>query len=327
MAISLLAALGLSAVYTIPAFFERRLVRIDRLFTGGFAVTKNMVELKWMMQPGFFYVGMPILLGVALVLVLFWWRRARPGSAAMLACGIATAVLLLAMLPLARPIWPWLPLSRFMQFPWRLLGFVAVSGAVLLGLAWAVVVPERGGWRWVALALVSAAIIHDGERARPRLYPMEVGEVPTEPGDIVRTVATTTVSDEYLPRWAIRPTRPVQGSATPLPPLEIERASRGPTDFQLVVKTPDAGALEVQSLWFPGWRVVTRSGPAAATALGSPEGRIRVELPRAGRYELAVEFGLTPLRAAASGITLGTLAGLLYAAWRISRSAAFAATP
>jgi hypothetical protein len=49
----------------------------------------------------------------------------------------ATLLLCLLVTHTGKLLWPLLPLASYIQFPWRLLGLVAVCGAVAVGVSWA----------------------------------------------------------------------------------------------------------------------------------------------------------------------------------------------
>jgi hypothetical protein len=97
--------------------------------------------------------------------------------------------------------------------------------------------------------------------------------------------------------------------------VRIVRAVPSGLGYTLNLEATRAGAVEIQSLWFPGWEVDAASGPATPILGPSKNGRIQLDLARPGSYEIAVVFGNTPARAAGNVIALLT-ALLLYPAMR-----------
>jgi hypothetical protein len=70
---------------------------------------------------------------------------------------------------------------------------------------------------------------------------------------------------------------------------------------------------------FPGWKVETRAGPAAARQSTSPKGLIRLSLPAAGSYQLTVYFGSTPLRTLSALTSLSAFLLVYPFLWYLSR--------
>jgi hypothetical protein len=313
-------AVGLSAVYTVPAFFERELVRIGRLTQGAYDYRRHFIEWTSLLKPGFFFVGWPLLAAAALsaAACLVPATRARLRGAA--AWWAATVFLCLLVTQLAKPLWPLLPLGPFIQFPWRLLGLATVCGAVAVGASWAGLVRSP---RWWLAGLVAAAALASGiPEARAPQYIEKTASFPETPRDIARFVWGTSHGEGFLPREHERVPEAPRGDrhAQPLDDsVRIVRAVPAGLGYALKLEAARPGAVEIQSLWFPGWQVDGATGPARPILGPSPNGRIQLELAKPGSYEIAVVFGDTPARTAGNLIAWLTAILLYPAIWLIRR--------
>jgi hypothetical protein len=314
-------AVGLSAVYTVPAFFERDLVRIGRLTQGAYDYRRHFIDWTSLLKPGFFFVGWPLLVAAAVTAAACLVPGARARLRGAAPWWAATLLLCLLVTHAAEPLWPLLPLGPFIQFPWRLLGLAAVCGAVAVGASWAGLIGS-GASRWRLASLVAVgALLSAIPEARVVRYIEKTASSPQTPRDISRFVWGTSHGEGFLPREHARAPAAPRGEqyAQPLDDsVRIVRAVPSGLGFSLKLEAARPGAVEIQSLWFPGWQVDGASGPATPTLGPSANGRIRLDLARPGSYEIAVVLGNTAPRTAGNLITFLT-AILLYPAMRIAR--------
>ncbi len=336
-AASLLFALGLSAVALVPALADARLVHLARGMTGYFAAAAHLVP------PGDFFhlgsyalvadvpaqgvrmpfsIGWPVGFGLLLLLAVLPSPRLRRRLAPAWPWWGACAALLLLMTPAATPLWRYVLPFAALQFPWRLLGFVAAAGAVAVGLTWAAVIGSAPLFASrVPLAALAAAFFLLEARPMEEVTSYRApSAAELTPGAIARSLDDTGSAGEYLPAGAPSPLHPremlaARGSAG----VTADVRSEGPTRYRVAVSsaTEGVGSLDLEVYDFPGWHLRTLSGPAPATARTSPVGLLRIDLPRQGRYELEVEYGTTPLRRVAGAVSLLSLLLL----WPLSRLA------
>jgi hypothetical protein len=320
-------ALGLSAIYTVPALLERNLVHIEWMTEGHPTVINNLLELVTLHTPGFYHIGEAIEWGLAATLVALMIPRTREAIRPTLLWWIPLLFCVFLMSTGARDVWPLIPLGRFVQFPWRMLAFVVVFGAVALGGVWAALIPPHGRWRWVTMAILCGWC---GLLLPSRNFLVFDFYTPDRVTDLHMEKTATTINHEYLP------------IAVEHPPMEPPRVSVLPVDdgvtvvatqhhgigLRLQVTATGPSAVDVQRHWFPGWTVRPATSGPKATAACSPAGLIRLELPAAGDYDLVVELGQTTIaRVAAiiSGMTaLLLLLAMVLLSGRRSRSSAFA---
>lgn len=298
---------GLSAIYVIPALLERDLVQIGRMLEGSLSLERNFVEPSKLVSPGFWYVGRPILLAlVAAPLVWVVLRLRRREEARALWWWWPTAALVVLMLPITMPLWRVLPFSRFMQFPWRLLGFIAVCGAVTLAALWSGLLPRRNWVRWPAAVLVAGVIAWQQYKEVPVPKDLSARAVPVTARDVTARVHSTVVSDEYLPREVPkRPLFPRLLVSVAEPPARLESTLRSGIGYKLKVSSPaPEGRVTLELHYFPAWRVKTLSGPARAELRPSKAGLVELVLPKPGHYHLAVQYRLTAIELVATVLSL-----------------------
>ena len=133
-------------------------------------------RIPWIVEHGFFYVGRAMLL-LPLVAALAMVRR-RALVARVWGWTALALLPILAMIHSAAPLWSWLPFGAYIQFPWRLLGFVSLFGAIAWGAAWADLIPARPALAWPLAVVVCAAVAFDGWGNLPRVVPLSDVQVP-----------------------------------------------------------------------------------------------------------------------------------------------------
>jgi hypothetical protein len=231
-----LVALGLSAFFWLPAFFERELVQIENLYqSADFAYANNFLDLKellaWPNTADPSQVNPPIprsLSWPAILLAITAWL---PGAkltfgqkAHRLGFSLVTLAFVFMILPVSRWVWDALPLLDFVQFPWRFLGPAGIALGMLAGLGahqlWTTITklgqsagrqPDDTSAIWTKffrpapfVLLISAFILI---YALPFLFPSSSPPLPetiTPTDTIIFEIETgwlgTTAAADYLPR-------------------------------------------------------------------------------------------------------------------------------
>jgi hypothetical protein len=151
----LLLGLGLSAVFWLPAFLEYRYVRVDQWVGGRFAFGDDFVEFFQLFSPRWGFgasipgpddqAGFQIGLAASILFTLSFLIVPKLANEAIRRTlyffqGMTLLILFLTI-PISYPVWTFLPLSTFAQFPWRLLVVVAPFISVVAG---AIMVEENG---------------------------------------------------------------------------------------------------------------------------------------------------------------------------------------
>ena len=357
---ALLAGLLMTTFAWLPALAEKDSVQLYLAHSSrGNDFHQNFITLSELLSPPTVsdpsllnspltvQVGLPLLVLALAGLAGVWFfggraRRRTPLPDTLrqqaLFMALAAAVLLLLTLPPLAVVWETLPLIRFVQFPWRLVGRVILPLALLAGAApaWIAALKLRiaptlaGAGTLVAVAVLILT-------AMPWLYPADCS-FPAEPtiASVMNFERNTGAAGvvplgTYLPRWVVE--RPA-GS-----PMEEDlRAGRTPRRFdssllpdgarllseryganraEIKVETPAAFQALYHTFYFPGWRVEVDGEPVEIEP-AEGTGLISFVVP-AGKHTIRIRWTLTPLRAGAGLVSLLGLGLLLLAVGRAGR--------
>ncbi len=327
-------AFGLAAVYVLPALAEKSFSHFERVVGGYYTAAGHTVPLELLLKFDFydftgdfpptrmpFSVGVPIALAFVFAAASLFLPRGRKALRQLLPWWLGVLAFTFLMFPIMTPVFRLLPLSAYVQFPWRFLGFVAAFGAGAIGVTWAVLVdgPFLRQARW-PLAVAAVAIIVIGSRSRERVKRYySPSEVPSTFAAVAANVDGTASADEHLPKQAVGPPRVPRLdliASTGTPVRATAKQSSG-TEYTVDLAADDAGAIDMKIFFFPGWTAKTLSGPGQVTLGPSPAGLIRLTAPQAGSYRVALSFGTTPVRSAAAALSLLTLL-LLFPALKLA---------
>jgi len=334
-------ALGLTAFFWVPATLERSFIQPDRYlgtwvfdFHHNFLPLSHLLALPRVADPALSNDWPQKALGlvpviVALLPAIAWRRFTRPMRRRMLLLwGLLLAFAVLTQ-PLTLPLWEWVPLLSFLQFPWRYLAPATFLLALLAGGAPVALVGRRDiardlGWRTAGL-VAALACANLGW-----LYPTTC-DVPgdlTVAGMIAWERATdtvgTTATSEYLPVWVERfPDVRLDahyGAGEQVVRLPLESlppgtsscdATYGPLRSDIRLMTSEPFTARYLAFYYPGWRV-TVDGVRVPVAPEPETGLLTFDVP-AGQHHIEVAFTETPLRAGADTVSLLALLG--FAVW------------
>lgn len=282
----------LATFFWLPAWYERSFVQLERVLGGPFDFRLHLVpweELLAASRPtdlaaanlgtthnlGWAHLGLAVL---ALLLAPRLPRSRLPeiGYFGLLAAG---ATFLAS--PWSRLLWQAVPPLELVLFPFRFVILAGLALSVLAGAVLATVRPARA--RLLAPALAAVLILAELPGVFTRSHvPLPVPSVAAL-SSYERQTGTvgTTSAGEYLPVWAPGVPQGTPGMAALSAPVP-------------------AAETTVRALYYPGWQVRTLSGAPATLAPQPGTGLLSVRSPEAGR----VGFGLTPLRRAATAVSL-----------------------
>ena len=225
-------AMGLSALFWLPALVEKQYIILDQVIGGGdFDFHRHFLALGELLRPspiidqGALNPAMAYNLGVVQwVLAALGWlvvcfspqrslkEEIKKQNSALSALSVVkmsvfmgTAALVLSVLTLevSIPVWESLPPLRYVQFPWRFLGLAALPLAWLAGAGVAAVGDRRQTWAAsgaLALLLIGAL---------PALYPPPWTPLQADfsPYEMITQLELegvalgTTANREYTPVW------------------------------------------------------------------------------------------------------------------------------
>jgi hypothetical protein len=326
--------LGLGACMWLPALAEKPYVALTRALQGSLAYAANFVYPHQLLYSpwGYGYSvqgpddGMSFALGwshVVLAVLASIWIARRPKLAdgrLMRFCAIAATVLCFLMFEDSAWLWGHLPLLPNVEFPWRLLGPVALLTAMLvaaLGPALSSLRRYRGLAFSAALALL---IIPNLSHLQPGRT-AEIDSAFWTPPRLSATGFETTTMGEITPRWMERvppyfPAAAVVASGE----AQIRDDRREPFRYSAQIMVRAESRIRVSKAWFPGWALRIDDRPAEAGP--AADGLVEFTVP-AGTHAVELAFGRSPARRLGESISLMTAAVMaMYAFLRRRRVAA-----
>ncbi len=266
---SVLLGIGLSAFFWVPALYYAPFVRIDQM-TGGEFDFHNQYKplLSFFGYDQFYAAGLLIPLTLLCAVWIFRVARKRKELPYMKLYFFAFGSSLIFLFLQTRAsvfIWEKIPYMPLFQFPWRMMGPLALVSSIVAGLSFAYLCEGRS--RKVIILAELAILILCSINAFPHLkaarpLPESVSDqlsyMFTE-DTIRREMLPATVLDEYLPRSAypglllLRPAwlGPVM-KGTSTPQIKVLKDSGKEIILETNADTP--ARLQFARWFFPGWR-------------------------------------------------------------------------
>ncbi|HYL86798.1 MAG TPA: hypothetical protein VE263_21410 [Candidatus Angelobacter sp.] len=320
---------GLACFYLIPAAYEQRWVNIVQALASGLQPSQNFLftQINDPEHNLFNWIAssIAILLIVLAGFAALLGRRSLRGEdcsserkefwQALLLLGAASTMLMV------RPssfLWEHLPKLRFVQFPWRWMGILAVPYAYLGA---AVVARRRAAWIWAAV--VTVAVAGTGVFLVQRAW-WDSDDVPSLQ-DAIANGQGFEGTDEYdpgeddhynLPKNAPRfQVLPADGTPEITPKADVHMERWTAEDKELHVDSPKPSRLAVRLLDYPAWRVEI-NGQAIKPEFAEETAQMILPLG-AGSQRISITFARTPDRkigALLSGVSVLALAGAFWGA-------------
>ena len=268
-------SLGLSAFFWLPAVFDLRYTRA--------IVTEVSIYQRYFLDADHWkqILGVtPFLILLTLVIHIIRVRRVSQSVLLWVAVFLVGLVFSTSYSDL---LWKLLPLPRLVQFPWRFLSLTTFSGTVLLGY----VASKIRNKLVIVLTLAAILVVS--------LQSFSVDKTYYPEGYYRNNDSTSTVQNEYLPRW-------VKNEFLSARPQLLEVTSgRGTVIGSNAVNLETPGNIRINKVYFPGWQV--KVDGLIAKIDYEKEGFLDITVP-SGKHSVRATFFETPLRAAADGISL-----------------------
>lgn len=283
---SLLVGVGLASFFWIPALVEKRYVRFDLV---------NVSDPRAYMLQGknFWMIGIASVIAACILLFTKGKKIDRVTLTALVLYGIST----LLALPVSSIVWLVRPLSAIVQFPFR---FLAIG--VLVSPWFVAAAADRLKRHIAEVAAILVLIL-----AVPVWNQLTtISFVTREKGYYETNEGTTTVADEYLPRWVYLK------RSDHAPDRLVFEKGRGRIVYeylntQRVVASIDAleeSVLRFHTIYYPGWGITIDGKPVPVT-YENPHGFMEVSVP-AGTHKVEAEFRETVSRFFADVVSVGS---------------------
>jgi hypothetical protein len=330
-----LLAAGLAAIFLLPMLLEQRFIVQEQWVQGSYGYRGHFVYLSQLLDPlwGYGYSddltgpndGLSFQLGMASVALaataaVVGLRRGSPQRGRTGFFLAATLASLAMMLPLAEPLWDAVGPAALIQFPWRLLGLASLGlsilgGAAVASLLWARPAGNEAAAQAPAGAILGLAIVLASLAFAVPQYtdiaPLDESELSiirfetTYPEMIGRTVNTeqafsdTPLVAQYLAGEPLQKAVLLAGEGT------VTSTTAG-ASVTAQVDAAGPATLLFYTYDFPGWRA-SIDGRRVPHRTEPPYGLIAVDVP-AGRHQVAIRHGTTPVRTAGALLSALSLA-------------------
>jgi hypothetical protein len=305
--VSFTLALGLSAFFIIPAFFEKGLVQVDSLTQGALDYRIHFVAFKqfWVrswgygasvpgpndslsLQIGWPYIFIPVLAILA----------SRKKFLNYFLLGLFLFSIFMAH-GKSWFVWENVSLLKYVQFPWRFLAVTAFATSLLAGFI-------KHKFLLILILLLTVAL--NFGYFRPEKFYLNLTDQEKLTGELWKQEQKGGILD-YLPKTAAEPLEP----APSLPIVregkaEIESFVSKSNAWEFKAKVEKAATIEVPVFDFPNWQVQVGEGvyPHRQGVIG----RITLDLP-AGEFLVSGKFRNTHLRTFANTLTAVSLVSLI----------------
>jgi hypothetical protein len=289
-------ALAVTSFFWVPAMaFQSLAVRNEAIIEGKFDFHRQFPRAQALVvlhPPDEYssggYLG-AIIVAAVVVAALRWRGGDDHARRVVRACAIAATVLIFLMLRISTPVWEHLPLIRYLQFPWRLvgpLGVVTIIGCAIVIADVASAITLRRLTLFLLIAIVNALpiilIYPRMDRADMRRFSALLTP------DGIRTFGLRTiVGDAYLPRSAdpnaMRAGRePVAGMTGG---ISIRSLASSAGEAHVTVSSASGGVIAFRRWYFPVWEasidgsaIRTSEMPGGIVGVQVPSGEHKVDL-------------------------------------------------
>ncbi|KKS11340.1 MAG: hypothetical protein UU66_C0020G0001 [Parcubacteria group bacterium GW2011_GWB1_41_5] len=275
--------IGMAAFFWMPAVYERKYVVFDSI------IVANPKEyfITFVLAPLLGFSGI-----IAGLFSLSLHKKIKEKKFFLFILGIITFL----VFPVSGFFWQIPLLVRLIQFPYRLLSVAIFAGAWLAAYV-VEFAPKRAG--------VICAFVFVGLSAWGAIGALQsVDYIHYPEGYYTTNEATTTVLDEYMPKWvSVKPSAHApsrlqfyQGRGT------ILEKRTNTQMIDVVVDAAEESIIQLNTVYYPGWGA-TLDDVQVRLVYDNPQGVMRIEVP-AGRHHLVVAFRETISRFLADSLSL-----------------------
>ncbi len=269
--------LGLSTFFWFPAIYERKFILFD------------MVTVS---QPQQYFIegSMLYLLGLvnvfAFLMVLKDSHKEKRGVRDFFLVMFVISVLLSTSL--SNPVWMAPFMEKLFQFPYRFLSLSLIAAPWLIACM-TQKIEKKYQWHTLLLFFVLFVV-----STAPVLFHIKLIERPD--GYYTTNEATTTVANEYMPRWVKEAPRDrahqrmvfFQGKG------KIEAKVMSTQKIDAIILADEPSIIQVNSVYYPGWGIAI-DDQFVAPDYQNVYGLMRVPIS-AGKHRFVAEFRETILR-------------------------------
>jgi len=267
----------MSSFFWIPAFFERSFVRFNELSVSN---PFDFFGISFML----FYTSIPFLLGLIYMVV----HRKKEYTKENWFFIITFLVAGFFALPISGIFWKLPILSQFFQFPYRWYALWLIVGPWLVG---SMIESFREKEKFISIAVIGVICVLTSygflTKAKSEVH---------EEGYYTTNEATTTVADEYMPKWVIE--KPEKRSNEKLEFFDgrgvFLNTEISTKKIVTKIKAEEDSIIQINTVFYPGWGA-TLDGKPVEVSGQNPRGLMHILVPK-GEHLLFVEFRETVFR-------------------------------
>lgn len=209
---------------------------------------------------------------------------------------------ILFSLPLSLSLWKFIP-SSFIQFPFRFLSYLVLSIAFLS----AFIISRFSGIKRHIVAVIFITLLS---------YSSFLYIKPNEffnKGDSFYSTneGTTTVKDEYLPKWVkVKPTEHFKQKAELLSAGEISNLTYNSKNISFTIASSNNSIVRINTIYYPGWNA-SIDGEQSIIEYKNKFGVMDFSVPK-GQHSVQLSFSETPLRLFSDFLSVVSLLALFF---------------
>ncbi|MEA3336126.1 MAG: 6-pyruvoyl-tetrahydropterin synthase-related protein [Chloroflexota bacterium] len=335
-----LLAVGLAAIFLLPMLLERQYIVQSQWVQGTYSYRQHFVFFNQFLDPfwGFGYSDDPLGIGdgmgfqlgiigagLALAGLVAGLRREAIGRSTTAFFALATLVLLVLMMPVAQPVWDSVSPLALIQFPWRLLGLVSLTVAVLAGGAVVNLLRlanspspfnlDTPAAYVMALVVVLSSFPYTAPQytdIRPENESaLSIINFETQHPDMIGITVYADAAPTDTPLVGqYRSGQPLEKVVILNGTGQLRGQRVGGASVSVDVEATEPLTLQFLTYDFPGW-AATIDGERVSHGNAAPYGLITVDLP-AGQHMVEIRHGTTPVRTLGAIISLLSLVFILF---------------
>lgn len=307
---------GLAAFFTLPVVFEQKFVSIWTLTSGYFNYLAHFLDIKQIflnINWGYgsselgpidsmsFAVGYLHWIVPLAIFIFSLTKKLRPYLPIILYSLFIILFSLFMSHSKSTFLWQHLKPLELLQFPWRFLTLTIFGASFLAGAATLVL-----NKKIILAAILASVVILNGNYFHPRDWYSDMTDEKKFSGKSWQLLVTSGIFD-YLPIWA------------PFPPADPAGADlnivQGEGEYTRILKSSnrqiykvnilsDSATLELQTYYFPGWRIWLDGVEQVIDPSRDPLlGRIQIDVP-IGKHQITARLANTPIRTFSNFVSL-----------------------
>lgn len=281
----LIFALGLSAFFWQPAFFERSYTIFDSLDI-------SQVGQYFLTGQNFFLINIS---GLLVAIMVFLISKKNYRNKVFIFFLVISCLALFLSSQLSSFLWK--EIDKFVQFPWRFLAMMSISFPYFVALF---ISQAKQRWARIFISIFCLTLSVNFFSFVPK-QKIDKGNSYYETND-----DTTTVKKEYLPKWVVE-------KLSSRPPKQIDSQSGNarisllvskPSSFEFIVNSEINDVIYINKVYYPGWKIQRNTNNQSLFYVD--KGLIRIPI-FPGQERLRIFFSETTERYLADSISLTSL--------------------